>query len=350
MLNQHGELIYVGKAKSLRARLLSYFQPASRDHKAGRILAQTCTLAWEYSADELAALHRELELIRRWRPRLNVQGQPHRHRSTYVCLGRRPAPYAFLTRQPPRDVCASFGPLRACEAARQGIRRLNDWFGLRDCSQAQEMAFADHGELFPLPRSAGCLRYEIGTCLGPCAGACTRRAYADRVRAARAFLEGTDSSALLALEGDLTAAAAAQAYERAAALRDKLAALSWLHEQLDQVRRLRADGSFVYPLEGHGGVCWWYLIHHGRAVAAASAPQEEAARRAVAAKVEAVYRQDDTRLRLESAEHLEGVLLVASWFRRYPAERGRAWPPEEVLGRCRGLMESPLPAACHRSP
>src|SRR5207244_2277738 len=89
MVNVNGELIYVGKAKCLRARLLSYFRPNSRDPKAGRIVAQTGTLVWEEAPSEFAALLRELELIRRWRPRCNVQGQPQRHRRAYVCLGRR---------------------------------------------------------------------------------------------------------------------------------------------------------------------------------------------------------------------------------------------------------------------
>src|ERR1700731_1903084 len=88
MVDATGELIYVGKAKCLRSRLLSYFRPNSRDPKAGRILGQTRTLVWEPAPNEFAALLRELELIRRWRPRCNVQGQPTRYRRTYVCVGR----------------------------------------------------------------------------------------------------------------------------------------------------------------------------------------------------------------------------------------------------------------------
>jgi excinuclease ABC subunit C len=331
MMDGQGELIYVGKAKVLRARLLSYFRPRSRDKKAGRIIEQSCALLWEPGPSEFAALHRELELIRRWRPRFNVQGQPRAHRYTFVCLGRRPAPYAFLTRRPPRDLIAAFGPVRSGERAGQAVRRLNDWFGLRDCPQAQEMLFADQAELFPILRSAGCLRHEIGTCLGPCAAACTRREYAGRVRAARTFLDGKDTSPLQALERDMAAAAAAQAYERAAALRDRLGPLRWLFEQLDQVRRLRADGSFIYPVTGHDGGDIWYLVHHGRALAAVAAPRDDASRRVAAERIESVYQREEARLRLESAEHLDGMLLLAAWFRRHPEERARALRPRDVL-------------------
>src|SRR5205085_11335336 len=144
---------------------------------------------------------------------------------TFVCLGRRPAPYLFLSARPASTAQTFFGPVPGGRQAREAVRRLNDWFQLRDCPQAQGMTFAGDGELFPVVRAAGCLRYEIGTCLGPCAGACSRPAYADKVRAAQAFLDGADSSPLQALERDMAAAAAAQAFERAAALRDKPAAL-----------------------------------------------------------------------------------------------------------------------------
>ncbi|MBL8865669.1 MAG: nucleotide excision repair endonuclease, partial [Planctomycetia bacterium] len=94
MLDKHNRVIYVGKAKNLRSRLLSYFRPASRHPKAGKIIARTRWLVWEHAADELAALLRELELIRRYRPRYNVLGQPGRERYRYLCVGRGPAAYA----------------------------------------------------------------------------------------------------------------------------------------------------------------------------------------------------------------------------------------------------------------
>src|SRR5262245_36946498 len=84
MLEEHGDIVYVGKAKSLRGRLLSYFRPKSRGPKAGRIIRQARAIVWEAWTSELQALLRELELIRRWRPRWNVLGQPSRRRRTYL--------------------------------------------------------------------------------------------------------------------------------------------------------------------------------------------------------------------------------------------------------------------------
>jgi len=167
MIDAAGELIYVGKAKSLRARLLGYFRPKSRDEKAGKIIKETRRLVWELAGSEFAALLRELELIRRWQPRFNVQGQPRRHRRCYVCIGRRPAAYAFVAATPPSTAAASFGPVPGPRKARESARRLNDWFRLRDCPQKQTMVFADQGELFPLVRAPGCIRHDIGQCLAP---------------------------------------------------------------------------------------------------------------------------------------------------------------------------------------
>src|SRR5437879_6200850 len=76
MLDDRGRVVYIGKAKNLRSRLLSYFRVNSRDPKAGRIIQHTRVLVWEQASDEFAALLRELELIQRFRPRFNVLGQP----------------------------------------------------------------------------------------------------------------------------------------------------------------------------------------------------------------------------------------------------------------------------------
>ena len=210
------------------------------------------------------------------------------------------------------------------------MRRLNDGYALRDCPQKQEMVFADQGELFPEPRAAGCLRHEIGTCLGPCAAACTRASYAAHVGAARAFLEGKDGALLAAIAGEMAAASAALAFERAAALRDRLEVLTWLHGHLERLRQLREGQSFVYPVRGGEGGEVWYLIHQGRVAASRPAPSPETAAR-TAAMIEALYRRRFPPGAALAGNEVDGVLLVAAWFRRYPEERGRVLAPEQAL-------------------
>jgi excinuclease ABC subunit C len=328
MVSQKGELVYVGKAKCLRSRLLGYFRPKSRDPKAGRILQHSKAIVWEYTPSEFAALHRELELIQRWQPRFNVQGQPGRRRPIYVCLGRQPAPYAFLTRQPPAGALAVFGPIPAGSRALAAVRFLNDCFRLRDCPRSQEMVFADQAELFPVERAAGCLRYEIGTCLGPCLGVCSRAEYREQVGAAKAFLAGTDPSLLEKLRTAMMEAASALAFERAAALRDKWESLRWLHERLDQVQLARKLPPLIYPVEGVEGDHRWYLIQGGRVVAAIRVSQTAKENQAAAKRIASLLSQQKSLPEVVPARDLDGILLLSSWFRRHPQEKDRIIPAQ----------------------
>ncbi len=321
MVDARGDLVYVGKAKCLRSRLLSYFRPRSRDPKAGGIVAQARLIAWEVLPTELSALLRELELIRRWKPRYNVQGQPWRRRPLWVCLGRKPAPYVFTSPRVPSSALVAHGPLPGGHLARLAVRKLNDWFRLRDCPQAQEMVFADQNELFPVVRQAGCIRHEIGSCLGPCAAACTRAEYQEGVKGARAFLEGRDLSPLVHIEREMQAAAEQMQFERAAALRDRLTALHWLAEQLQRLRQAR-ELTFVYPLSAHDGREWWYLLRHGavRAVVPAASATVEL--------LDGVFRGR------RGVEQAEGILLALAWFRKRPGERARAIEVDTARARC----------------
>ena len=337
MVDRLGELIYVGKAKCLRTRLLGYFRPRSRDPKAGRIIAETRLLAWEPAPTEFSALLRELELIRRWRPRFNVQGQPKRRRRTLICLGRSPAPYAFLARRAPASVVAVYGPVPDGPTAREAVRRLNDLFRLRDCPQSQEMIFSDQQELFPVLRAAGCLRYEIGTCLGPCAAACSHADYEGRLDAARRFLDGTDVGALHKLARDMLDASAATQFERAAVLRDRLEPLRWLHRCLERLHRARGL-SFVYTLPSWTGQDLWYVIRAGQVKAVLPAGAEAAA--AVAAVFAAKPAQLGSRA---AAESVDGVLLVDSWFRKRPQEKTRTLTPEQALAAYTPVRSTPPP-------
>jgi excinuclease ABC subunit C len=332
MVDASGELIYVGKAKNLRTRLLSYFRPKSRDAKAGRILKDTRTLVWEVAPSEFAALLRELELIQRWQPHFNVQGQPRHRRRVYVCVGRRPAATVFLAKEPPRTAFARFGPVPAGFTAREAVRRLNDWFRLRDCPQSQTMTFADQLELFALPLTPGCIRHEIGNCLAPCAAACSRDDYAANVRAVLSFLHGEETTPLNTIEREMTAASANLEFERAAALRDKLDSLTWLCEHLRYVREASRH-SFVYPVSGHEDTEWWYLIHGGRVRAVVPAPRDDASRQAAVKRLEEVYQREGSLSGPPGLGEIDGVLLVAAWFRRCAEERQRTLEPSMALAR-----------------
>jgi hypothetical protein len=121
--------------------------------------------------------------------------------------------------------------------------------------------------------------------------------------------------------------AAALAFERAAALRDRLDDLRWLSRHLERMRQA-AENSFLYPVKGSDGSELWYLIHGGRVRAVLPAPRDEAGREAARAAAQATYRTGGA-AGPPGLDEIDGVLLVAAWFHRYPAERERTVPSAE---------------------
>jgi excinuclease ABC subunit C len=332
MTDARGKLIYIGKAKNLRGRLLSYFRENSRDPKAGKIIERTRALSWEQTGDELAALLRELELIQRVRPRFNVIGLPGLSRHHYVCVGKGPAPFAFVSKNPTGKEAACYGPLTAVYRSEDAVRRLNDWFKLRDCPNTVPMAFADQADLFPLERAPKCLRFEIGNCSGPCVGSCTRTQYGANVRALRAFLDGRDRALLASIEAAMAEAAERFEFERAAAMRDRLKSLQWLDDRLALLRRARTMNSFVYPLTGADGVERWYLIHRGQVRGVLAPPAEEADRLQAAETIRTVFAEQPGSAILGPGT-VDSVLLVVAWFRKNTGEKKKLVARETILER-----------------
>lgn len=335
MLDARGRLIYVGKAKVLRSRLLSYFLKGSRQEKSGRIIDETRAIVWEPGECEFGALIRELELIRRWKPRFNVQGLPSRERQVWVCLGRRPAPYLYVSREPTGQELMCYGPVRGMRLARWAVRKLNDLFQLRDCPQSQPIRFADQRELFPVAHSAGCLRYELRTCLGPCAALTTQATYSRHVRSLRAFLDGQDSTILRRLESSMNEAATRLEFERAALIRNQILPLRWLRERLGWVDAARSRHSFVYA-PSCATTSHWYLIRRGRVCSIIQAPTDQVTSREAAAAVQRVFVDELSWPNLVPRDMVDHVLLVAAWFRRHPEELHRTFSPENALAVCAG--------------
>jgi excinuclease ABC subunit C len=333
MLGSRGQVIYIGKAKNLRARLLSYFRESS-DPKAGKILGHTHTLLWEEISDELAALLRELELIRRFRPRYNVIGQPGRRRYSYLCLGRGPAAYAYTTNEPTGKLLACYGPFVGRKRSQLAVRWLNHYFQLRDCPGTVRMKFADYAPLFDAePAAAKCLRFELGTCLAPCAGLCSSRTYSTALSAAKAFLDGRSRAPIDDLALRMTQAAEQQRYEHAGLLKARLEQMTWLEDKLTFLRSARSAGSFVYPLEGFHGKPLWYLLHAGEVQSVVKVPRcaktAEAARTAmklVFAKPRESSKADD--------RCGDSVLILSRWFRQNAGEKAKLLKPEEALALC----------------
>jgi excinuclease ABC subunit C len=291
--------------------LMSYFRTKSRDRKAGRILKRARAIAWEVQTDEFAALLRELELIQRHRPRFNVVGQPGRKQYSYIVVGHEAPVGLVLSRKPPVDAKATFGPFINTSRAERAVQRLNDRFKLRTCPATTPMTFRGKATkglaLTPL-----CLRFELGTCAGPCAAMCGERQYAKHLAEAVAFLAGGDRSFLDEVKAEMVTAAEAMHYERAAAARDKLADLTWLDERLAQLQKARQRKSYLYPLLCHDGRTTWYRIDRGQVQVVAMGTADQ--------PPETMTALLEPRL-IVTGRDVDSVLLVAAWFRKHKPER-----------------------------
>ena len=125
MLDPEGRIIYVGKAKRLRTRLLTYFRAVYPDDKAARILYATHDIAWDYTPSEFSAYLGELRAIKRYRPQFNYRGNLTR-RAVFIKVSRGPAPRVSAGETIGRDDARCYGPFRSLARTGEAVRTLND--------------------------------------------------------------------------------------------------------------------------------------------------------------------------------------------------------------------------------
>ena len=323
MTSADGEVIYVGKSKRLRTRLLSYFRAKYPKDKGARILREAATLEWEALPNEFAALLRELRLIKQLRPRYNVSMKRDARHHAFVRVSSGAAPRFHVVRGAGTDETGIYyGPFRGAQQLEEALRELNDVLGLRDCRLDQPMYYADQPDLLPLPtRTPGCIRHEIGKCLGPCIGAAREDEYLGRVRAAREFLEGAHETPLLPLRAQMEASSDALDFERAAVMRDKIRRLEALREQFGRMRFALESLSFVYTVPGtskEDGRS--YLVRRGRVRDERPTPRSAAERRALETAVHEILAPAERSPAVVPGHEVDEILLVASWFKKHPKE------------------------------
>ncbi|MDQ6831143.1 MAG: UvrB/UvrC motif-containing protein [Gemmatimonadota bacterium] len=333
MHSANGEVVYVGKSKSIRSRLLSYFRCSYPDDKGARIIREATSLTWDYTPSEFGALLMELRLIKRLRPRFNVSMKSDARNFVFIKLTRGVAPKLLVVRGASEDASIYYGPFQGARRVDEAVRELNDALGLRDCTNDRKMFFADQQELFQLARTPGCLRFEVKKCLGPCIGACAERDYMERVAHARGFLDGADDGPIEQLRRSMEECSAKLEFERAGWMRDKLQRLEGLREQFLRFRYAVETLSFVYTVPGHEGDDRVYVIRRGRVRHEQPAPTKARER----AELDAIVNDVFAAIERETAEvpthEIDELLLLSSWFRRYPGEMQRALPPAPITMR-----------------
>jgi excinuclease ABC subunit C len=337
MIGPAHEVLYVGKSIRVRSRLLAYFR-ADRGEKASEIIGHTHAIEWEYTPSEFAALLVEMRAIQKWRPPFNVEHKRDRG-FCFVVLTREEAPRLHVVREVLDDGASYFGPFRGPQRVREVVREIRDLLELRDCARGTPMRFADQLDLFQQPVPGGgipplCVRADLGRCLAPCAGRCTRQEYRARIELARRFLDGDADIPLTILRRRIATAADRLQFEYAAQLRNRMQRLDEARAELVALRGLIDSLSFVYEVPGHGGDDRVYIVRRGSIREEGSAPAGAAERAALAERAARLLRRRETCARVAPTQAAE-ILLLARWFRLRPDELHRTWRADGRSGPCR---------------
>ncbi|MGB9230084.1 MAG: excinuclease ABC subunit UvrC, partial [Terracidiphilus sp.] len=250
--NAEGEVIYVGKAKSLRARVRSYLLEASQANaKTGSLMREAVDIDYILVANEHEALALENNLIKQRKPRFNIL---LRDDKTYPYVKLTLAdrfPKVFVTRRLRKDGSAYYGPYFPGNLAYRVAELIHRCFLLPSCK-------VDLSRYHP----RACLQYYIHRCLGPCVeGLTTPEIYKDAVRDAQLFLEGRHAELERTLNARMMAAAEAEQFEAAARLRDQLATVHQLQEKQRIATAEQDDDADVFGYHLEDGCMAVNLFH-----------------------------------------------------------------------------------------
>jgi excinuclease ABC subunit C len=253
-LDAAGRTIYIGKAKSLKSRVRSYFQPSvQHPPRIGRMVDEVHDLEIIVVGTEIEALILESNLVKRERPRFNVVLRDDKSFPYLKLSVRDPYPRVSLVRRARLDGDVYVGPFLPASTARRSMKLIQRFFQVATCNDVFD------GKRRP------CLYYHLDQCLAPCAGKTTIEAYGAAVEDARMFLEGRDQELTRSLEQRMREAAAARDYERAARLRDTLRTVAGLAVRQSMASVGLADQDyFAHHREGPQAVLQLFQIREGK--------------------------------------------------------------------------------------
>lgn len=209
-----GQVIYVGKARILRRRVLSYFRPEGLPAKTKAMLAHAQSIEFLTTTTEKEALLLEASLIKKYRPHYNIVLRDDKQYVLFRVNIKHPFPRLEVVRKARRDGARYFGPFTSSLAARETWKLLHRAFPLRRCS---DRAMKNHVR--------PCLYHHMGQCPAPCMGLVTAEDYFEGVRRVCDLLQGKADPLLKELHSRMEAAAEALEFEQAAVLRDQIRAV-----------------------------------------------------------------------------------------------------------------------------
>jgi excinuclease ABC subunit C len=241
MIDQKGEVLYVGKAKSIRKRITSYARMAGHTARIMRMIAATASIEFVSTTTETEALLLEANLIKRLRPRFNVLMRDDKSFPYILITAGETAPMIAKHRGARSKPGEYYGPFASAQAVHRTITALERAFLIRSCSDTVYES-----------RTRPCLLHQIKRCAAPCTGEISHTDYAELVREAKAFLSGKSRAVKEELAGEMEKASQALDFERAAVYRDRLAALSAVQSR-QGINPRTVEEADVFAVHQQGG-------------------------------------------------------------------------------------------------
>ena len=254
MLDAKGEALYVGKARSLKKRVVAYTQPARLPERLRRMVSETVTMEIVTTHTEAEALLLEANLIKRLKPRFNIVLRDDKSYPWLMLTEDHPFPQITKHRGARVRRGSYYGPFASAWAVNQTVNAMQRVFLLRSCA---DTVFAN--------RSRPCLLFQIRRCSAPCVGRIDEAAYGRLVAQARAFLAGRGGAVQQELAAEMETAAAALEFERAAAVRDRIRGLTHVQGTAVVNPASVADADVIAGWQAAGQTCVQvFFIRGGR--------------------------------------------------------------------------------------
>ncbi|WP_135447936.1 excinuclease ABC subunit UvrC [Tabrizicola caldifontis] len=244
MLNAASEVLYVGKARNLKARVANYARPSGHSARIARMIHETASMMFLTTRTELEALLLEQNLIKQLKPRYNVLLRDDKSFPNILISSEHRFPQIRKHRGKKSEKGAYFGPFASAGAVNRTLNQLQKVFLLRNCSDS----------VFD-SRTRPCLQYQIKRCSAPCVGKISEQAYAALVEDAKRFLQGKSTSVQAELARQMAEASEAMEFERAAALRDRIRALTQVQQSQVINPQGVAEADVVALHLEHGQAC-----------------------------------------------------------------------------------------------
>jgi excinuclease ABC subunit C len=331
--NEHGETIYIGKARSLRDRVRSYLGARGLHPKTDALLDEAAGLEVIVTDSVVEALALENNLVKERSPRYNVRLRDDKNYPYLQLTTNEAFPRVLVARNVERDGSYYAGPFMPASLARRTMGLTHRLFGIRSCN-----------EVITGNRERPCLEYDIKRCIAPCVAAlCSKEQYDVAVQHTHLFFEGKNEELIDRLSSSMADAAAAERFEEAAHLRDAARTVQTLRDRQQKIATVRMGDRDAFGLHmgPAGAVVHVFVMRSGKVLERVELAANEgisgSAAEILQASVEQFYEDRPAPAEVHLSSDAEDAELLEAWLSARAGRRVQVMVPKR--GEKRGLVD-----------